>query len=1339
MVTNLFITTFDMLAGPNQSASGEQITKNVEYNLTELLIIIVDESATLPQEVIDVIIAQFLRMDPSITEKRLNQNRPKKGPPQALEKNQSTLQLRELPPSYNLAKTICNTCGDKMARHISQYFNDIIVDSSNNTDRRNANKRRRLSEDIDSSDMDMTLVTSEEDLKELSRAHNLLRELWRACPTVLQNVVPQLEAELSAENINLRKLATETFGDMISGISSAGMPDPPALDPAGFPYVHLSGQEEPHDAQNPLLKPCSPQSFLQIYPQAYQSYLSRRHDKSPLIRAAWTTGICRILRTSAGGVGLSQAQEDGLKGYIPTMLKDSDDKVRLAAVRAVGSFTFADVVLKLGSLGGIEKHGSIVNVLAERVRDLKHNVRAEAMMVLGRLWGVAVGELAAGNEKVRSVLGAAASVIFATYYTNDPDIHLLIDRAVCESLLPLDFPPSKRKKFKHSRNGGLQAGIEHDSAKDAEQDEDPDQIRAERIMLLAGSLDSKSKSVCFALQSRQVMFAKAMKTFTHACEEFNGGVVEKNEKEVKLRLSKLVDSLSKGFPESLRVKESLWKLAKSNDRRVRVLLRYAIDPESDYTTILRAIKELEKRMEAIPNSSPELRTCLMALLYRASPLVYNRSHVPAIMQHSRNTEGGLSTIANEVLKDMSTRTPDVLASRIQQLCQHLQDNAPSKAASTAHSSLNDLKACASFAKHFPAKIPKDRKFVEALKSFALWESPAETGKHAVTILMVASDKKDFFARDLLQKCTANFGVGKPAYVTQLAALSQLMLLAPEQADNYGDAISEISIQKVLMSNNSATKSSESDYIWSEDLDEGCEAKCWALKILANRIRSHADEDTLFEVAEPVLTTLTKLISQSGELSPFEDEPKTSPTTKPRLRLLAARISLKLCLSQAIEKLYSPSMFNKLSLVLQDEQEQVRSLFLRRLKKYLNASKLSKRFFTLPFMLAYEPNDSLRIDTTTWLRSRTAAFHEMHSPDGNLRPSIIMESIFARLLSLLAHHPDFSTDEEDLIAFTRYILFYLHPVASEDNLSLIYHIAQRVKQTQDAIPHTDDQAENLYYLSDLAQLVIRKFEDAQRWTMQTQPAKATLPRTLFTEIRDHAKAQKIADKSYISEDLEDRIEAAVKSSMRAARHPQNRKRKSEAEDGQGTNGREVKKIKTLPLRNAPASKEKKSAVNGGGRIPKTKKAAAPKSRTPKVEEADVDRRRSGRVRAGQSLYQERNDDEDDEEMMEGVAEWTYTDEKGNNIVGDEDDDIEDEDEDEDKGNQDGDDEDEEDKASSPTVVAGANAQEEADNDDEVSDAAPASPSPPPSSAKGLSARKKAAPPASKKAPRRRGKR
>lgn len=62
----------------------------------------------------------------------------------------------------------------------------------------------------------------------------------------------------------------------------------------------------------------------------------------------------------------------------------------------------------------------------------------------------------------------------------------------------------------------------------------------------------------------------------------------------------------------------------------------------------------------------------------------------------------------------------------------------------------------------------------------------------------------------------------------------------------------------------------------------------------------------------------------------------------------------------------------------------------------------------------------------------------------------MEKTFPRLLHLLAHHTDFSTEDNDLDDMTTYFNFYLDCVGTADNYALFFHLAQRVKQARDAL-------------------------------------------------------------------------------------------------------------------------------------------------------------------------------------------------------------------------------------------------------------------------------------------------
>ncbi len=609
LIFNLFASFFDILSGSSKSATGEQVGKQVEFNMASILTIMVDETASLPPDVIDIIVAQFLRADPRTLTSSTSKSK-KNGLFPIVDDKQSTLVMKELPPAYNMAKTICNTCPEKMSRYISQYFNDVIVDASTSSGVKDSNKSRsKRRNSLDDSEDDMPSGPTEEDLKELHKVHQLLRELWRASPAVLQNVVPQLEAELSAENIQLRLLATETLGDLVSGIGAAGLPPPPAMDPTAYPPLSIFDSPGTAATLNLLTKPSSPQPFPQTHPQAYSNFLGRRHDKSPMVRSAWTIGIGRILVTSAGGTGLGQQEENRLISDLARMMGDADEKVRLAAVKVVGNFSYRDVIAKLGSSGSVNDSGSVLATLAERVRDRKHHVRVEAMTTLGRIWGVAAGDIAADNEQVISTIGAAPAKILDTYYANDMEINALLDHVVFEQLLPLGYPPSKAKGLKTS-NGSSQKAKDSQIARDGETEGvDPAKLWTERMLILIKRLDERSKKVFLAIQTRQVMLSKVMNAYLQRCEDYNvsslsdiganqeaddlkGGVMDENETQIKEHLTRLIDSFAKTLPDPSKATADLWKFAKMHDRRGYQLIRFCMAPETDFKTVFKAIVSL---------------------------------------------------------------------------------------------------------------------------------------------------------------------------------------------------------------------------------------------------------------------------------------------------------------------------------------------------------------------------------------------------------------------------------------------------------------------------------------------------------------------------------------------------------------------------------------------------------------------------------------------------------------------------------------------------------------------------------------------------------------------------
>lgn len=513
------------------------------------------------------------------------------------------------------------------------------------------------------------------------------------------------------------------------------------------------------------------------------------------------------------------------------------------------------------------------------------------------------------------------------------------------------------------------------------------------------------------------------------------------------------------------------------------------------------------------------------LLYRVCLLCFNKSHVPAIIEYTRTDHGGLGSTAHEVLKEISTKQPKVFSTHVKELCKTLESEAPTEKKPNPPGAVDDLKACASFAKKFPQDIPlntKDsRKLVQGLLNFALYGTPAKASKHAITIIMSSDSKKEMHAKEILKKSISNFEYGCNHWLSRLATLSQLVLMAPNECEDDIDALVTIAVENVLLKGHPA--STEADEEWMEVPDEDMNARTWALRILVNRLISLQDESTLKEIGEPIFKLLNRMVKDGGEASKKENTPLAH---KNRQRLLAANFLLKLATSSALrlDSQITPTDFNELALVANDKNIHIRKGFALKLMKYLGQNRLPTRYYGILFMFAHEPDAGLKQLIMTWLRSRRASF-------AAAKDLFLETSVFARLLSLIAHHPDFSKEEEVLKQMSSFILFYLKSIATEDNLSLIYHMAGRVKTVRDAIDPTGQADENLYVLSDLAQALILLWEDQNGWSMQTWPKKQKLPGGIFKPLQNHDQGQEIAQKQYIGKDFADELEPLVRRAIK----------------------------------------------------------------------------------------------------------------------------------------------------------------------------------------------------------------
>lgn len=85
--------------------------------------------------------------------------------------------------------------------------------------------------------------------------------------------------------------------------------------------------------------------------------------------------------------------------------------------------------------------------------------------------------------------------------------------------------------------------------------------------------------------------------------------MDENEAAIREHLKRLIDNLAKQLPDSAKVSGDLWKFAKMHDRRSYQLIRFCIEPESDYRTMYKAFVnihiEVISRQELFANHATE--------------------------------------------------------------------------------------------------------------------------------------------------------------------------------------------------------------------------------------------------------------------------------------------------------------------------------------------------------------------------------------------------------------------------------------------------------------------------------------------------------------------------------------------------------------------------------------------------------------------------------------------------------------------------------------------------------------------------------------------------------------
>ncbi|KAF8325800.1 armadillo-type protein [Cantharellus anzutake] len=304
------------------------LPKKVELYMSDILVSLIEESPAIPSSVVDIILAQF-------TPKNARMDH----------------------PTFRLGVDVCKATSDRLQSLVAQYFADIIVQHN-----------------------------SEDDTGDLAKAHNLIVQINKSCPALLNNVIPQLGEELTAEDPNFRSLATQTMGELFS---------------------EQGGDE-----------------LAQKYPQVWKSWITRTRDKSAGVRVTF-------IEASKGMLGHHSSLRHEVAEVLRSKMLDTDDKVRAAACRIYSHMDYETALHNVTT--------DQLKELAQRILDKKPSVRQEALTAIGKLYRLAFPEIEAGEPTAIDHFAWIPEEILHSI-EKLTETRMWVERAILKYILPL---PSK--------------------------------------------------------------------------------------------------------------------------------------------------------------------------------------------------------------------------------------------------------------------------------------------------------------------------------------------------------------------------------------------------------------------------------------------------------------------------------------------------------------------------------------------------------------------------------------------------------------------------------------------------------------------------------------------------------------------------------------------------------------------------------------------------------------------------------------------------------------------------------------------------------------------------------
>ncbi|KAJ3207768.1 hypothetical protein HDU82_003319 [Entophlyctis luteolus] len=927
-----------------------------------------------------------------------------------------------------------------------------------------------------------------------------------------------------------------------------------------------------------------------VYPVIWRVWLDRRNDKSSSVRILWVQFCSDVFRHHPELCG-------DIIDSVTQKFLDPDDKVRLALVKVMGSL---DAI----SLANVPK--DLLLLLSERCKDKKMIVRAEAISALSGLFKLSYADIVSDENGASEKFGWIPGCILELLYLGDVETGILVERTLHEDI------------FVYIAD---------------------DVQRTDRLLRIVGALTERQNKAFMSVIDKQATMMKDFLLFIEYCENWNGGIMDNDDGTTEEKLNRLILYLSDKFPDQKKAAANLQKFAKNNESRVYKLFRGVMNETADFKSITKNGKEIMKRLEAHSG----LSDTFAMILRRISLTIVGKSSIPRLIEVAQSSRrrgdpsstvdfdiARLATTAEGLIKKLASTFPQVYGCHLDEFLSLLSSDDREIVSKTLESLAKFVKIMSRDVKLTSGTIKQAK---EASTILALLQD-GTARKSVISKILKLLKTESLVEKGLLsynewKKSSDDSATSDSKHdesemrhlLSWLVALGQFALYASADFEDIHMFVCDIIVRNILGASYVPDPHEGEDWLNFEELHFEGILKVVGVKLLVNRLRG-LNEEAAMLVAKPVYKILKAIIENEGEiLSPQKGV--TCNSFKSHLRLVAAISVLKLSKNHSCdEKMLSVDDRGKVMLTIQDPCWQIRDAFVERLRKYLQTKVIPFRYMAIMFMAALEPDDDIKLKAKSFLM-RIAKTKDKFTD----LPSRV-ESVFVEFLHMVAHHPDFGTDDEDVTLSAKYIQFYIDIVASPENISFLFHSAAQLKMLVDMHSQTSD---NIYHISDLAQFLVQEYCKHHMWTLNSYPTTIPYNRELFKRIASQQASNENVKKSYLSKKWMESIQIALAPAKTKGRRKlsfgkEDKERSNEFDEDDVQDEDEGGGNERTPLKKQKSGKRRASDEKGSAQ---KKQMVATEGKRKKKTEVTALRERSSRAAKSNRTYADLSDSEDDD--------------------------------------------------------------------------------------------------------------